>query len=153
MNKHKRSVVLTTKATERHSEVTASQSKLQRSKTKAKNFWDEFKSFAIKGSVVDLAVGLVIGTAFNDLVKSLVANIIMPPIGKLIGNVDFSNLYFGLTEKSYPTLAAAEAAGVPVIKYGAFISSFLDFFIMALSLFVVLKIFLRYKFEERKDGK
>lgn len=127
--------------------------KLKNGKAKAKTFLDEFKSFAIKGSVVDLAVGLVIGTAFNDLVKSLVANIIMPPIGKLIGNVDFSDLYIGLSEKSFDTLAQAEAAGIPVIKYGAFISSFLDFFIMALSLFVVLKIFLRYKFEERKEGK
>lgn len=119
--------------------------KLRNGKAKAKSFWDEFKSFAIKGSVVDLAVGLVIGTAFNDLVKSLVSNIIMPPIGKIIGNVDFSDLYISLSDKSFSSLAEAEAAGVPIIKYGLFISSLLDFFIMALSLFIVLKIFLRYK--------
>lgn len=127
--------------------------KLRNGKAKAKSFWDEFKSFAIKGSVVDLAVGLVIGTAFNDLVKSLVANIIMPPIGKIIGNVDFSDLYISLSDKSFSSLAEAEAAGVPIIKYGLFISSLLDFFIMALSLFVVLKIFLRYKIEERREAK
>lgn len=123
--------------------------KLKNGKAKAKNFWSEFKSFAIKGSVVDLAVGLVIGTAFNDLVKSLVTNIIMPPIGKLIGNVDFSELYVNLSDQSFATLAQAEAAGAPLIKYGEFLSSCLDFFIMALSLFLVLKIFLRYKIAEK----
>ena len=81
------------------------------------NFWTEFREFAFKGSMVDLAVGIIIGTGFNDLVQSLVKNIIMPPIGKLLGNVDFSSLYINLSDKIYPTLHAAEQAGAPVIRY------------------------------------
>ncbi len=111
------------------------------------NFWNEFKEFAFKGNMIDLAVGIIIGTAFNDLVQSLVDHIIMPPVGKVMGNVDFANLYINLSDKSYPTLKAAEDAGAPLIKYGMFISNLLDFLILAFTIFLVLRFFLGKKKE------
>lgn len=117
------------------------------------NFWTEFKEFAFKGSMVDLAVGIIIGTAFNDLVQSLVKNIIMPPIGKMLGNVDFSSLYLNLSDTVYPTLKAAEDAGAPVIRYGLFISNVIDFLILALTIFMVLRFFLGFKKQVEKSEK
>lgn len=102
-------------------------------------FFSEFKEFAIKGNVVDLAVGLVIGVAFGNIVNSLVNDIIMPPIGLLLGGVDFANLFIDLSGRGFATLAAARAAGAPVIAYGNFINVVITFIIVALAIFVVIK--------------
>ncbi len=99
----------------------------------------EFKEFAIKGNMIDMAVGIVLGVAFGKVVESLVKDIIMPPIGLLLGGVNFSQLYINLTSQSYASLAAAEQAGAPVLKYGSFINTLVDFFIVALAIFVVIK--------------
>jgi large conductance mechanosensitive channel len=98
----------------------------------------EFKEFAMRGSVVDMAVGIVIGAAFGKIVTSFVNDVIMPPIGLLLGSVDFSNLFVNL-RGDYTTVAAAETAGAPIIKYGAFINTVLDFVIVAFAIFVVIK--------------
>ena len=99
----------------------------------------EFKEFALRGNLVDLAVGLVIGAAFGAIVNSLVADVIMPPIGLLMGNVDFSDLFINLSGQDYPSLAAARAAGAPVIAYGAFLNAVINFIIVALAIFVLVK--------------
>jgi large conductance mechanosensitive channel len=99
----------------------------------------EFKEFALRGNVVDLAVGLIIGAAFGAIVNSLVADVIMPPIGLLMGNVDFSDLFINLSVQDYPSLAAARAAGAPVIAYGAFLNAVINFIIVALAIFVLVK--------------
>ena len=99
----------------------------------------EFKAFAMRGNVVDMAVGIIIGGAFGKIVSSFVADVIMPPIGLLLGGVDFGNLFINLSDTAYATLAAAEEAGAPVIKYGAFINTVLDFVIIAFAIFMVIK--------------
>jgi large conductance mechanosensitive channel len=99
----------------------------------------EFKEFAMRGNVVDLAIGIVIGAAFGKIVTSLVNDVIMPPIGLLLGNVDFTNLFVALNGQAYSSLAAADAAGAPVIRYGLFINTLLDFLIVALAVFFVVK--------------
>ncbi len=110
------------------------------------SFLSEFKEFAIKGNVIDLAVGVIIGGAFGKIVDSLVKDIVMPIVGKLIGGVDFKDLYFSLDGKSYPTLALAEKAG-PLVKYGSFINTVVDFTIVALAIFVAVKIINKMKRE------
>ena len=100
---------------------------------------NEFKKFAMRGNVVDMAVGIVIGAAFGKIVSSFVNDVIMPPIGLLMGNVDFSNLFINLGSGSYATLAAAEEAGAPIIKYGVFINTVLDFVIVAFAIFMVVR--------------
>ena len=102
-------------------------------------FVQEFKEFAMKGNAIDLAVGIVIGAAFGAIVNSLVNDIIMPPIGLLLGGVDFVNLFVSLNGQSYATLALAKAAGAPVIAYGNFINVIINFIIIALCIFVVIK--------------
>ena len=102
-------------------------------------FVQEFKEFAMRGNVVDLAVGLVIGAAFGAIVNSLVNDIIMPPIGLVMGNVDFSDLFTNLSGQEYASLAAAREAGAPVIAYGAFINVVINFVIVALAIFLVVK--------------
>jgi large conductance mechanosensitive channel len=99
----------------------------------------EFKKFAMRGNVVDMAVGIIIGAAFGKIVSSIVNDIIMPPIGMLMGGVDFSNLFLDLSGGDYGSLAAAEAAGAPLIKYGVFINTVLDFLIVAFAIFMVIK--------------
>jgi large conductance mechanosensitive channel len=99
----------------------------------------EFKKFAMRGNVVDMAVGIIIGAAFGKIVSSIVNDIIMPPIGLLMGGVDFSNLYVDLSGAGYASLAAAEEAGAPLIKYGIFINTVLDFMIVAFAIFMVIK--------------
>ena len=99
----------------------------------------EFKEFAMRGNVVDLAVGLVIGAAFGAIVNSLVNDVIMPPLGLIIGNVDFSDLFVNLSGQEYASLAAAREAGAPVIAYGAFINVVINFVIVALAIFLVVK--------------
>jgi large conductance mechanosensitive channel len=100
---------------------------------------EEFKKFAMRGNVVDMAVGIVIGAAFGKIVSSFVNDVIMPPIGLLMGGVDFSALFINLGGGDYATLAAATEAGAPVIKYGLFINSILDFVIVAFAIFMVIK--------------
>ncbi len=102
-------------------------------------FISEFKEFAVKGNVIDMAVGIVIGVAFGAVVNSLVKDIIMPPIGMLKGGVDFTDLFISLNGQSYPSLAAATAAGAPTINYGLFINTVINFLIVALALFLILK--------------
>ncbi len=99
----------------------------------------EFKEFAMKGSVVDMAVGIVIGGAFGKVITSFVGDVLMPPIGQLMGGVSFTDLYANLGDGTYENLAAAEKAGAPVIKYGAFIQTVIDFLIIAFAIFMVIK--------------
>lgn len=99
----------------------------------------EFKEFAVKGNVVDMAVGIIIGGAFGKIVSSLVNDIIMPPIGLLIGKVDFSNLFIDLSGQNYASLAQAKAAGAPTVNYGLFINNIIDFVVVAFALFLVVR--------------
>ncbi|MEM8770255.1 MAG: large conductance mechanosensitive channel protein MscL [Pseudomonadota bacterium] len=100
---------------------------------------DEFKEFAIKGNMVDMAVGIIIGGAFGTIVKSLVDDIIMPPIGLALGGIDFSDLFVNLTDIQYDSLAAAKEAGAPVIAYGSFINNVISFLIVAWAVFILVK--------------
>ncbi len=112
----------------------------------------EFKEFAIKGNVIDMAVGIVIGAAFGTIVKSLVSDVIMPPIGILLGNVDFSNLFFVLKEGTNPgpylSVAAAGEAGAVTLNYGLFINTIVSFLIVAFAIFMVIKMINKLKREE-----
>ena len=112
------------------------------------SFLEEFKQFALKGDMIDLAVGIIIGTGFNSLVQSLVNDIIMPIFGWVLGGSQFADLYIQLGNQSFSSLAEAQAAGAPVILYGKFISQTVDFIIIALTVFVVLRYFLRMKQQE-----
>ena len=103
------------------------------------SWFQEFKEFAMRGNVVDLAVGIIIGAAFGAIVNSLVNDMIMPPIGLIMGNVDFSDLFINLSGQDYPSLAAARDAGAPVIAYGAFINAVINFIIVAFAIFLVVK--------------
>ncbi len=105
----------------------------------------EFKEFAMKGNVVDLAVGVIIGGAFGKIVDSLVKDIVMPMMGRLLGGVDFKHLYLDLGSKTFETLEAAEKAGAPIVKYGAFINTMVDFIIIAFAIFVAIKAMNRIK--------
>jgi len=105
----------------------------------------EFKEFAMRGNVVDLAVGIIIGGAFGKITTSLVNDVIMPPVGLLLGKVDFSSLYINLSGTAYASLAAAQAAGAPVIRYGAFINTLLDFLIVAFAIFLLVRAINRLK--------
>ena len=99
----------------------------------------EFQEFAVKGNVVDMAVGIIIGGAFGTIVKSLVNDVIMPPIGLLLGGVDFSDLFINLGEGAYDSLEAANEAGAPVIAYGSFINNVISFLIVAWAVFILIK--------------
>lgn len=103
------------------------------------SFISEFKAFAMKGNVVDLAVAVIIGGAFGKIVDSLVKDIVMPIIGQLVGGVDFKELYINLGNTAYATLELAEKAGAPLIKYGVFINAVVNFVIIALAIFVAIK--------------
>lgn len=105
----------------------------------------EFKEFAMKGNVVDLAVGVIIGGAFGKIVDSLVKDIVMPMVGRLLGGVDFKHLYVNLGSKTFETLEAAEKAGAPIVKYGAFINAVVDFIIIAFAIFMAIKVMNRLK--------
>ena len=99
----------------------------------------EFKTFIVRGNMVDLAVGIVIGAAFTTVVTSFVTDLLMPPIGLLLGKVDFSNLFITLASGSYPTIAAAKAAGVPTLNYGLFINNIINLVIVGFAVFLVVK--------------
>ena len=115
----------------------------------------EFKEFALKGSVLDLAIGIIIGAAFTALVNSFVENILMPPLGLLMGPTDFSNLFVNLTSTPYGSLAEAEAAGAAVLKYGLFINNLIQFLIMAFVVFMLVRQVnkLRHQPEEASNTK
>jgi large conductance mechanosensitive channel len=104
-----------------------------------RGFANEFKTFIMQGSVLDLAIGIIIGVAFNDVVKSLVNDVIMPPIGRLLNNVDFSNLFINMSGGHYNSLAEAQAAGAATINYGLFINTVINFLIVALVIFLIVK--------------
>ncbi len=99
----------------------------------------EFKEFAMRGNVLDMAVGIIIGAAFGRIITSFVSDIIMPPLGLIIGKVDFSSLFLNISGTSYPTLAAAKAAGAATINYGVFLNTVLDFLIVALVIFLLVR--------------
>jgi large conductance mechanosensitive channel len=106
---------------------------------------DDFKAFLTRGNVVDLAVALVLGAAFGAIVTSLVNDILMPPIGLALKGVDFTNLFVTLRGQSYPTLAAAKAAGAPTINYGIFINTIISFVIVAFAMFIIIKQTARFR--------
>lgn len=109
------------------------------------SFLGEFKEFAIKGNVVDLAVAVIIGGAFGKIVDSFVKDIVMPIIGQLVGGVDFSQLYINLSATPYATMAEAVKAGAPLIQYGVFINTVVNFVIIALAIFVAVKAMSKLK--------
>jgi large conductance mechanosensitive channel len=99
----------------------------------------EFKEFAMRGNVLDMAVGIIIGAAFGKIITSFVSDILMPPVGLLLGKVDFSNLFVNISGKSYDTLAAAKAAGAATINYGLFLNAVIDFLIVAFFIFLLVR--------------
>ena len=118
---------------------------------------DEFKAFAIKGNVIDMAVGIIIGAAFGNVVNSLVKDVIMPPMGWLMGKVDFTNLYLTLPQngqiKAYDSLEAAQAAGAVTINYGVFINTIISFILVAFAVFVLIKAINKLKAAAERDKK
>jgi large conductance mechanosensitive channel len=109
--------------------------------------WREFRDFAMRGNVVDLAVGLILGAAFTTIVNSLVNDVIMPPIGLLLGGIDFSDFFFTIKGEPYPTVAAAKAAGAVTINYGLFINAIIKFVIVAFAVFLLVKQINRLKLD------
>ncbi len=107
--------------------------------------WKEFKEFIMRGNMIDLAIGIIIGSAFGAIVSSLVNDIIMPPIGLLLGKVDFSSLFINLSGNSYPSVAAAKAAGAPTMNYGIFINTIINFLIIAIVIFFIVRAINRLK--------
>ena len=105
----------------------------------------EFKKFALQGNVLDMAVGIIIGASFGKIITSIVNDVLMPPIGLLVGRVDFSGLFLNLSGNPYATLAEAKAAGAPTINYGLFLNTVLDFVIVALVIFLLVKQINRLK--------
>ncbi|QID16416.1 large conductance mechanosensitive channel protein MscL [Nitrogeniibacter mangrovi] len=111
------------------------------------SFMSEFKEFAVKGNVVDMAVGVIIGGAFGKIVSSLVNDVVMPVVGRLVGGVDFSELYINLGAGQFDSLAAAEKAGAPLVKYGVFINTSINFLIIAFVIFLAIKAINKMKRE------
>ena len=111
-------------------------------------FMQEFKEFAMKGNVMDMAVGVIIGGAFGKIVTSLVSDVLMPVIGKLTGGISFTDLFINLGDGNYQTLAAAQEAGAAVLAYGQFIQNIIDFLIVALCIFLMIKGMNKMKKEE-----
>ena len=110
----------------------------------------EFKEFAMKGNVVDMAIGIIIGAAFGKIVTSMVNDVLMPPIGKLLGNLDFTNLFVALNGQHYDSLAAAKTAAAPTLNYGLFINNVINFLIIAFSIFIIVRQLNRFKKQEAK---
>lgn len=111
----------------------------------------EFRDFAVKGNVVDMAVGVIIGGAFGKIVSSLVGDILMPPIGRLMGGVDFSNLFITIGPEQYKTLDAAKAAGAATLNYGIFLNTIINFLIVAFSVFLTVKVLNKAKKKEAEE--
>lgn len=99
----------------------------------------EFKEFAMRGNVLDMAIGIIIGAAFGKIVSSFVSDILMPPVGLIVGKADFSSLFIDLSGNAHPTLAAAKAAGAATINYGVFLNTILDFLIVAFAIFLLIR--------------
>jgi len=112
---------------------------------RGKAMWREFRDFAVRGNVVDLAVGFILGAAFTTIVNSLVNDILMPPIGLLLGGIDFSDFFITIKGQSYPSIAAAKAGGAVTINYGLFINSVIKFVIVAFAVFILVKQINRLK--------
>jgi large conductance mechanosensitive channel len=112
--------------------------------------WEDFKAFVQRGNVLDMAVGIIIGAAFGTVVKSLVDDIIMPPIGLLLGGVDFANLFITLGSGEYESLAAAQEAGAATINYGLFINNLITFLIVAFAVFLLVRGFQRLRAEKEE---
>lgn len=112
------------------------------------SFIGEFKEFAMRGNVLDMAVGIIIGAAFGKIITSLVNDVLMPPIGLMLGGVDFSNLFITISGEMFPTLAEAQAAGAVTINYGLFINNIIDFIIVAFAIFLVIRQVNRMKRKE-----
>jgi len=108
----------------------------------------EFKDFAVKGNVIDMAVGIIIGAAFGTIIKSLVADVIMPPIGLLLGGVDFSDLFITLKGQTFANLADAQEAGAVTLNYGLFFNTVISFLIVAFAIFILVKQINKLKKEE-----
>ncbi len=108
----------------------------------------EFKKFALQGNVLDMAIGIIIGAAFGKIVSSLVADVLLPPIGLLVGKIDFSSLFLNLSGQDYASLAAAKAAGAPTINYGIFLNNVFDFLIVAFVIFLLVRQINRLKAKE-----
>ncbi|MDI6868961.1 MAG: large conductance mechanosensitive channel protein MscL [Coprothermobacterota bacterium] len=107
--------------------------------------WKEFKEFALKGSLIDMTVGIILGAATSTLVKSLINDVIMPPIGMLLGKVDFSNLFINLSRTHYASLTEAKAAGAPTINYGVFLNEVLNFLVVSFVLFLIIRQINRFR--------
>jgi large conductance mechanosensitive channel len=114
--------------------------------------WREFREFAMRGNVVDLAVGIILGAAFTTIVNSLVNDLIMPPLGLAIGGIDFSNFFVTLKGGSYPTLEAAKAAGAVTVNYGLFINAVIRFVIVAFAIFILVRQINRLQRQEAKEA-
>ena len=114
--------------------------KLRRNLLEKENpMFKEFKEFAMKGNVLDMAVGIIIGAAFGKIISSFVSDVLMPPVGLLLGNMDFSNLFISLSSQSYPSIAAAKEAGAATLNYGMFLNTVIDFLIVAFAIFLLIK--------------
>ena len=116
-----------------------------------KNMLNEFKAFAMRGNVLDLAIGIIIGAAFTTVVNSLVNDIIMPPIGKLLGGVDFSNLFINLGDGDFDSVAQAQEAGAATINYGLFINAIINFLIVAFAVFMLVRLVNRVMAQAKKE--
>ncbi len=114
--------------------------------------WKEFKEFALRGNVLDMAIGIIVGAAFGEIVTSFVNDILMPPIGLLLGNVDFSNLFINLSGGQYDSLAAAQEAGAATINYGIFLNTVIDFIIVAVAIFLLVQQVNRLQREEEETA-
>lgn len=108
-------------------------------------FWQDFRDFIARGNLVEIAVAFVMGVAFGAVVNSFIFDIVMPPIGKLVGNVDFSNLFVVLGPEKYPSAEAARQAGAPAIYYGRFINHLINFLIVALVMFLLLRVVMKMR--------
>ena len=117
------------------------------------DMFKEFKEFAVKGNVVDMAVGIIIGAAFGKIVNSFVNDVLMPPIGLLLGKVDFSSLFLNLSGKPYDSLATAKAAGAATINYGLFLNTVIDFAIVGFAIFLLVRQVNRLKSQPEKTTK
>jgi large conductance mechanosensitive channel len=114
------------------------------------NIAEEFKKFATRGNMVDMAIGIIVGGAFGRVVNSLVSDIVMPPIGLLLGGVDFSDLYINLSSETYGSLTEAQAAGAATINYGSFMDNAMSFLVIAASVFLMIKFINKLRQEEPK---
>ena len=110
-----------------------------------KKTMDEFKTFIMRGNVLDMAVGIIIGGAFGKIITSLVNDILMPPIGLLLGKVDFANLFVNLSGKTFASLAEAQKAGAPTLNYGMFLNTIINFLIVAFAIFLLIKQVSRFQ--------